>query len=105
MVLQIRRLFPKVEVIEEYHHPDLRYGATNRSMELDAFIPSMGIAFEYHGQMHYHSSEYFGNSSKRNRADEEKKLACSNHGILLVEVIFPFSYSFSLPNNALPFYT
>lgn len=92
MVVRLRQIFPNVEVIEEYRHPDLRY-STNRLMELDAFIPSMGIAFEYQGQMHYHSSSHFGDSSKRKRADEEKKLACQKHGILLVEV---HSHFFSL---------
>ena len=44
----IEELFPQVEVKMNYHHPDVRYSDTNRSVELDIFIPSLSLAFEYH---------------------------------------------------------
>lgn len=58
------------------------------SMELDIFIPSLKIAFEYHGAQHYKLTDRFSDVSieERKRKDNEKKLACEKHGITLIEI-------------------
>lgn len=57
-------------------------------MELDIFIPSLKLGFEYHGAQHYQLSERFSDVSmeERRRKDDEKKLACKKAGITLIEV-------------------
>lgn len=53
-------------------------------MELDIFIPGLGLAFEYQGYQHYHSTKLFGSVEVRNVRDEEKRLACKNEGKELI---------------------
>jgi hypothetical protein len=50
----VRKLIPK-EVRIEYNArlPSLRYGDTNRTMELDIWIPDINLAIEYQGMQHY----------------------------------------------------
>ena len=40
-------------VIESYYHPQLLFINDMTKMELDIFIPSLNIAFEYQGEHHY----------------------------------------------------
>lgn len=46
MYLAVCELYPGEEVYEDYLHPDLRFTA-GRRMELDVFVPSRSLAFEY----------------------------------------------------------
>lgn len=83
-----------------YHHPQLLYANSRKPMELDIFIPSLSIAFEYQGRQHYtndirhrteSSKEDFhhfiyvsdSNVSTLQERDSEKKLACTTLGITL----------------------
>jgi hypothetical protein len=45
----IQLLFPGLLVEVNYRHPDLLF-QSNRKMELDVFIPSLQLAFEFHGK-------------------------------------------------------
>jgi hypothetical protein len=55
-------------------------------MELDIFVPSLLLAFEYNGEQHYNYHYIFGSPEDRMRKDEEKKKLCKQLGITLVEV-------------------
>jgi len=72
---------------EEYKHPDLKH-LSGRLMELDIYIESLKLAFEYQGEQHYkpiaHHTKDFEQQQTR---DLEKKRACkqvndSSHQIL-----------------------
>jgi hypothetical protein len=57
-------------------------------MELDIFIPSLSIAFEYQGSYHYERHYQIGSVSRTKIRDNEKKQACKKFGITLIEVPF-----------------
>jgi len=80
-------LFPNVEIWSDYVHPDLKYPDSNRSMELDIYIPALSLAVEYNGPQHFHNFFYFGTSPKEYQSrDEAKRIACKQAKITLIEV-------------------
>ena len=61
-------------------------------MELDIWMPEIGIAIEYQGEQHFHKINFGGNydvpqalESQKSR-DQEKREACLEIGISLLEV-------------------
>jgi hypothetical protein len=50
----VQKLFANEEILCDYKHPQLSF-TTNNKMELDIYIPSLSLAFEYQGQQHYES--------------------------------------------------
>lgn len=54
-------------------------------MELDLYLPSLQLAFEFHGQQHYHHS-HRGLLLEQQQRDREKIEACRKHGVTLVIV-------------------
>jgi hypothetical protein len=61
----------------------------SRKLELDIYIPSISIAFEYQGEVHYTNSNLLNSDQERIfEIDIEKKNACKNLGITLIEVPF-----------------
>jgi hypothetical protein len=62
-------------------------------MQLDIYIPSKSIAFEYQGIQHYEDVYYFGSSLRMyEERDAEKKKACEEAKISLIEV--PYWWNF-----------
>ena len=74
------------EILMDYKHPELVYSDTRKRMELDIFIPSLNLAFEYQGEHHYHSHYLFGSNETQKVRDEEKRMACKRAGITLIEI-------------------
>lgn len=79
----LRTLFPKEDLHNNYMHPDLRFKGyikkwttywleSEEPMELDVFIASHKLAFEFQGEQHYSdlSDQY------RTKLDHEKREAC-----------------------------
>lgn len=77
-------LYPKEDIHVEFKHPEA-FHSSGKPMELDLYIPSLGIAFEYQGQQHYQKS-IFGDKGEQQIRDSEKKEACKKAGITLIEV-------------------
>lgn len=68
-----------------YYHPDLRFKRTNAKMQLDVWIPSLNLAFEYQGEQHYgRRKDLEGLFEKIVESDIEKQEACKNEGVNLV---------------------
>ena len=61
-----------------------------RQMELDGYATDLGIAFEYHGQQHYTSVEFFQTQEKtlerRKKDDRTKRSLCRKNGVVLIEI-------------------
>ena len=53
LYLQIQKLLKNYYMIENYRSPLILSIETDREFELDIFIPSLNVAFEYQGQQHY----------------------------------------------------
>ena len=55
-------------------------------MQLDVFIPSRSLAFEYQGQQHYEEVGVFQPTETYQQRDEEKRILCAANNIKLIEV-------------------
>eukprot|EP01124_Arcella_intermedia_P023309 TRINITY_DN3682_c0_g2_i1.p1 TRINITY_DN3682_c0_g2~~TRINITY_DN3682_c0_g2_i1.p1 ORF type:complete len:341 (+),score=69.65 TRINITY_DN3682_c0_g2_i1:29-1051(+) len=84
-------LFPTVSVIEDFHHPTIKFPRSQISIELDIWIPSFNLAFEFQGQHHYQEIPLFGPSSLYQERDRTKLELCKENCISLVVVPFDWN--------------
>jgi hypothetical protein len=62
---------------------------SRKTMQLDIFIPSLSLAFEYQGIQHYKDVHTFGiTASEYAIRDEQKRQQCKDLGITLIEVSY-----------------
>ena len=61
-----------------------------KPMELDGYAPSLGVAFEYQGEQHYHYNPFFHENvelfEQGQAYDERKRRLCRRRGIVLLEI-------------------
>jgi hypothetical protein len=57
----------------------MRFESSNYPMELDIWIPSLNLAFEYQGEQHYDDEDVM-------KRDEQKRSACAKKRIHLIEI-------------------
>eukprot|EP01114_Cavostelium_apophysatum_P022095 TRINITY_DN7884_c0_g1_i1.p1 TRINITY_DN7884_c0_g1~~TRINITY_DN7884_c0_g1_i1.p1 ORF type:complete len:873 (-),score=176.06 TRINITY_DN7884_c0_g1_i1:3235-5853(-) len=86
LLLTVKDLLGSREVFENFRHPSLVFSRSKEPLELDIWVPSLALAFEYQGQHHYNDIFYFGAQKNFNERDTEKKELCENSGITLVEI-------------------
>ncbi len=73
--------------MEDFVNPDLRFSDTGFPMQLDLFLPSLLLAFEYNGRQHYQDVPHrFPPQKHYANRDEEKRKACICKGITLIEI-------------------
>ena len=95
MTVNIHLPVPNVniaEILEDYMHPKAIFPSSNRPMQLDVFIPSRSLAFEYQGPQHYGdvavNSRHvvFSTTRTYEQRDKEKRALCATNNIKLIEV-------------------
>jgi hypothetical protein len=52
---------------DQEHIEYLQYSKTNKTMQLDVFVPQINLALEYQGEQHYHQIPYFGTNKLRDQ--------------------------------------
>lgn len=53
LLSRLTKLLPVTKILEDYQHPTLRFGDSSVPMELDLFLPDLGLAFEYQVFFYY----------------------------------------------------
>jgi hypothetical protein len=81
----IESLFPLATIHLDYKHPELSF-KSGVQMELDIFLPTQNIAFEYQGEQHYERHWLYGEPTEQQQKDKEKLEQCNAIGITVVEV-------------------
>eukprot|EP01127_Copromyxa_protea_P002546 TRINITY_DN1244_c0_g2_i2.p1 TRINITY_DN1244_c0_g2~~TRINITY_DN1244_c0_g2_i2.p1 ORF type:complete len:380 (+),score=75.12 TRINITY_DN1244_c0_g2_i2:545-1684(+) len=101
LLVNLRKMFEGEEILENYLHPNLVWESKENpgKMELDLWIPSRNIAFEYQGEQHYHDFvQIFGRGADLYSyylRDQEKKNQCAAEGISLIYVPYWWDMSSS----------
>jgi hypothetical protein len=80
-----------LEVLEDYHHADILF-KSGRPIQLDIYLPEKKLAFEYQGEHHFQDIYSLGPRYVHAERDQEKRLACKQAGIGLIEV--PYWWDF-----------
>eukprot|EP01114_Cavostelium_apophysatum_P018560 TRINITY_DN5768_c0_g1_i1.p1 TRINITY_DN5768_c0_g1~~TRINITY_DN5768_c0_g1_i1.p1 ORF type:complete len:326 (+),score=71.27 TRINITY_DN5768_c0_g1_i1:53-1030(+) len=86
----VMEMFPRSnDIFLNYIHPAIQRKDTTdpkHQIELDIYIPSLAVAFEYQGEQHYPEEQnsvlFFGEIAR----DQDKKEACKANGVVLIEV-------------------
>jgi hypothetical protein len=87
MMRVLRQIFPTACIEENFFHPDMIFETSKRKAQIDAFISSLAIAFEFQGEQHY-GAHIYGHTSRSISNDAEKRSFCSKLGVTLIEVPF-----------------
>ena len=77
----VEEIYPNIEIIR-HHRPHWLEG-----LELDIYIPSKDLAFEYQGLQHFQSVEHWGGQEKleiQKEHDRRKKQICEEKGVCLI---------------------
>jgi len=77
---------PNVKVVEEYLLSSATFSKTGCPIILDVYIPSLNLAFEYHGYQHYFDHFIFGYVKARKDRDIERFGVCESFGLTYIEV-------------------
>ena len=87
----VENLLPSYEVVANFRHPMLRFKDSGHPMELDIWIPELQLGIEYQGEQHdpesFRDGMFGGEDESESlwKRDAEKRKACAEAGILLLE--------------------
>ena len=86
LFLQIQKLFPNEEIIEDYFHSDISR-ETGAFIQFDVFLVKRNIGFEYHGIHHYEDiPQRFSSLEMYKFRDSEKQKLCKQFGVHLIVI-------------------
>eukprot|EP01124_Arcella_intermedia_P005423 TRINITY_DN13201_c0_g1_i2.p1 TRINITY_DN13201_c0_g1~~TRINITY_DN13201_c0_g1_i2.p1 ORF type:complete len:365 (-),score=76.33 TRINITY_DN13201_c0_g1_i2:29-1123(-) len=85
VLVQVRGLFPGAAVVEN-DRSLLCNPETGCPLEVDLYVPSEGIAFEFQGEQHYVQVRGFADVGRRKALDALKRELCRQKGVLLVVI-------------------
>lgn len=86
LLSKVCNLWSDREILRNYKHPELVYEDSMKNMELDIFIPSLSLAFEFQGFYHFQFYYFSGNSEHMQQRDHSKRVACDKIGVTLINV-------------------
>lgn len=61
---------------------------SGKQMQLDLYLPTLSLAFEFQGEQHFFEVHAFGPQKVYTDRDQSKRQACNSLGISLIEVPF-----------------
>jgi len=79
----VRHLYPETPVLRRQRPAWLE------GLELDVYLPDLGLAFEYQGQQHYHPVQAWGGEAalaEVQARDAHKAALCARQGVALVTI-------------------
>lgn len=82
LLIQLRKLLPGIEIVEDFVHTGITRDSGSQ-IEIDVFIPSHQIGFEYNGKHHYSELTSFGSLEMYKHRDFEKVELCKKLNIEL----------------------
>ena len=86
LFLQIKKLFPDEEIIEDYFHSQISR-ESGYSVQFDIFLINRNIAIEYHGKQHYEDIPTgFAPFEMYKYRDQEKAKICKQYCIQLIVI-------------------
>ena len=86
LFLQIQKLFPGEEIVEDYFHSEISR-KSGFAVQFDVFLVEKKIAFEYHGKQHYEDiPSAFAPIELYAQRDFEKQMLCRESGIQLIVI-------------------
>ena len=87
LYISLRSIYPNYLLLENYRHSYLTSQTTDYLLELDIYIPSLNIAFEYQGQQHFDEiPKAFAPFLLYSSRDEEKIRLCNERNISIIYV-------------------
>lgn len=89
--LRLEEIFAGREIIEEYRPTPSALGMGKgfpAGVELDIYVPSVRLAFEFQGAQHYMDVFTYGQGTQGTERDPEKTAVCLKAGITLISVPF-----------------
>ena len=85
LAITLKKMFPNEEILEDYMHPKAPL-ESRQQLQLDVYIPSKSLAFEYQGKQHYEDVRIFSPTTTYQQRDKTKKDFCAANNIKLIEV-------------------
>lgn len=62
MSLCLQKIYPGLQLTEDFKTPEIRFQASLARIELDIFYPALNVAIEYNGRQHYDDVYFFGDN-------------------------------------------
>ena len=95
LYITISSLLPHQHLIEDYHHPLVKFSQSELGVEYDIFLPSLNLGVEYQGEQHFDDlPSGFAPLNLYQRRDVEKhSLSRSNSFISLLSVPYWWNLS------------
>jgi len=88
----LKDIYTEEDILYNSRHRKIKNPKTNRSLELDCYLPSLNLAFEFQGKQHYEKNLFFHSKSSRDQyedliyRDKIKEKRCRDLGINLIKV-------------------
>jgi len=83
LLSRVMNLFEKLDVYEEYEI----LGPQGKSVQVDIYVPSLSLAFEYQGAQHYHDIlSRFETAATQEMRDKKKLRRCRQLGVTIIFV-------------------